>query len=305
MLFYYKLKYRIIIRHLSDSGLNPIAFGILILGIFIATSQYLISKTPYTHYIYAIIPIVLTSILSEEKRNTFLKSCFRNRQYYYIRIIENTIIGFPFVALLLINGKFSSALMVLIINWLLVLFKNRRRFSNVVPTPFYKLPFEFLVGFRKTFLLIFIIYGLGGIGIAVGNFNLGIFTLIVLQLICISFYLQPERYFYVWCHSMTSSEFLLHKCKILIVYTILLSSPMLISLLIAFNDRYLAIIAVQIVGMSSVIASALSKYAYFPRTLPLPEFVIFVLILIFVPSVLICWPYLYVKSRRSLKKVLE
>lgn len=305
MFFYYKLQFRIITRHLSDSGLNPMVFWIFILGIFAIVSQYLILKTSYAHYIYALIPIVLTSILSEEKRNTFLKSCFRNREYYYIRIIENTIVGFPFVFLLLINGKLSSALIVIIVNWLLVLLQNRRKLSTVVPTPFYKLPFEFLVGFRKSFLLILILYGIGGISIVVGNFNLGLFTLIILQVICVSFYLQPERYFYVWCYSMTSSEFLLHKFKILIAYTILLSFPVFISLLIGFNHNYLIIIAVQIIGISSVLSSALSKYANFPQTLPFPQFMIFVAALIFVPSVLLCLPYLYVKSRRCIKKILE
>ncbi|SJN48793.1 hypothetical protein FM107_17665 [Sphingobacterium sp. JB170] len=59
------------------------------------------------------------------------------------------------------------------------------------------------------------------------------------------------------------------------------------------------------IGCLTVIASLLSKYVYFPRSLPIPDAILFLLGVIFVPSVLVFILYFYVKSRGNLKAILK
>jgi len=249
--------------------------------------------------------MVLTFCLNGSSRNIFLKFNFSNRHYYLIRALENIIVGLPFILLLIVNGKLLIPVIIMIANGLLIFIKEGRKATYVLPTPFYKLPYEFIVGFRKTFLIILLSYFICGISITVGNFNLGVFSLIIIQIISFSFYLDPESHFYVWIYSMTFSQFLLNKVKILILYSTVLSLPIAIALGIAFSDQFLILIIVQIIGYVSIVSGLLSKYTYFPNRMPLPIFVLFIIALIFIPLVLVCMPYFYVKSRTSLKEILK
>lgn len=305
MKFYFVLRCRLISRYLADSGINPVLLCLIILISFVMLSQYLISKTTYAHYAYALVPVILASGLSSVERNIFLRSCFSDHQYNGIRLIENSLVALPFVIMLAVNLRFTGALIAILFSSLLSVIRVSPRYHVVIPTPFYRFPFEFLVGFRKAFPMIVIAYIFAGIAIAVANFNLGVFSLILLLLICLSFYMEPESKFYVWCYSMTSTEFILSKLKVLIIYMSMLTFPVLIALVVAFSDRYMGLLAVQVVGYISACAALLAKYSWFPRRLPLPHLIIFTIAVIFVPSVIVLIPYYYFKSRSALKEILK
>jgi len=100
-------------------------------------------------------------------------------------------------------------------------FKNQLNYT--IPTPFYKKPFEFIIGFRTAIGMIGFAYFLTIMGISVGNFNLGIFSLLVVFLTSFSFYAQPDSQFYVWIFSHSSATFLLDKIKIGIGYITILA----------------------------------------------------------------------------------
>ena len=76
-----------------------------------------------------------------------------------------------------------------------------------MPTPFSKNPFEFTTGFRRTLLIFPLAYALTVIAINVDNLNLGIFSILLIFLIVLSFYSKPEEEYYVWVHADTPKSF--------------------------------------------------------------------------------------------------
>ncbi|MBK7030860.1 MAG: hypothetical protein IPH45_17355 [Bacteroidales bacterium] len=79
---------------------------------------------------------------------------------------------FLLFALSIISDPFSPA--IFIRNFSFTTHNSRWNFT--IPTPFSKHPFEFAVGFRKTFLAWLFAYFLTIMAISVGNFNLGVFS---------------------------------------------------------------------------------------------------------------------------------
>jgi hypothetical protein len=66
--------------------------------------------------------------------------------------------------------------------------------------PLYKYPFEFTVGFRTNYFMFFITYFLAIMAIHVDNFNLGIFSLILVFLSCSAILQIQKNEFYVLFH---------------------------------------------------------------------------------------------------------
>jgi len=81
MKFYIALQFRWMFRQISDVGFNVIATCSIIILAFLVLSNYIISLTAYSAYVYAISCILVTASLNDLKRNDFLKSCFSNTKY--------------------------------------------------------------------------------------------------------------------------------------------------------------------------------------------------------------------------------
>ena len=118
-----------------------------------------------------------------------------------------------------------------------ILFVLKSRFNFHLPTPFYKYPFEFTIGFRTNFILYIFAYFLTIMSIVVSNFNLGIFSLIATIIGCTTYFTYSENKFYIWIHSLNPKEFLYAKSKMIVLYTTILCSPILISLSIQFYNK--------------------------------------------------------------------
>ncbi|MBS1611989.1 MAG: ABC transporter permease, partial [Bacteroidetes bacterium] len=98
---YLLLQCRMNNRKLRDAGLPPVLGYVLIVAAFVGLSYYLFSKSQYAQYIYPLLALTLLSPLAETKRCEFLKTTFGDAQYSKLRIAENLILVFPFVAFLL------------------------------------------------------------------------------------------------------------------------------------------------------------------------------------------------------------
>jgi hypothetical protein len=148
-------------RRLSDDfpPLVSYLFALLIFFVFVGLSMSLFYKTTFAPYLYVLISLYLTSNLSEIKRNDFLEICFGNERYRKVRILENLIVALPFVIFLIYKQQFYPGIFLLAFTVLLALSKFKMSYSMTIPTPFYKKPFEFTVGFRNTFFMFFIAYG--------------------------------------------------------------------------------------------------------------------------------------------------
>jgi hypothetical protein len=80
---------------------------------------------------------------------------------------------------------------------IMTLFNFSTNVNVTVLTPFSKKPFEFTAGFRKTFYVFLIAYVLTYIQVSVGNFNLGVFSVLLIGITCFSYYSKVENDYFV------------------------------------------------------------------------------------------------------------
>jgi hypothetical protein len=175
----------------------------------------------------------------------------------------------------------------------------------VIPTPFGKHPYEFASGFRKTFLSFFAAYGLMIIAVAVDNFNLGMFTLILNIFVICSFYLQEENVYYVWQYAMTPTQFLFYKTKTAFIYSLLANAPVILALVIFNPEHILAVIICFLVGLIYLLLSIVLKYDAFPERLDITEAIVMILCLLFPPLLIAMIPYKWNRAEEQLKRILN
>jgi len=304
MKYYFTLQYKILNRHLRAFGLYPILGYLLGVILFVAGSLYLFSKTEYAAYIYAFLALSPLSLLSETKRTDFLKSCFSVQDYSKIRMSENLILIFPFLIFLGFKKEWLVLLGLTFVAILLAKIHFKNQLNYTIPTPFYKKPFEFIIGFRTAIGMIGFAYFLTIMGISVGNFNLGIFSLLVVFLTSFSFYAQPDSQFYVWIFSHSSATFLLDKIKIGIGYITILALPILLGLGYFFPEKWRLLLLFLGLGYLYLSTIILAKYAAFPRAMNLPESIFIVVSVLFPPFLLFVIPFFYRRSIKNLNTIL-
>jgi hypothetical protein len=301
---YFGLQLTLLSRRFADAGIAPaIAYAILPL-VFIGFSLFLFYKTEYAPYIYMLLALSLTTHLSERRRNVFLKTCFGDAKLKQIRIIENLLIVSPFILFLLYKQLFPLAPGLLMLAMLLALVNLRTSVSMVIPTPFYKKPFEFTIGFRNTFYIFLAAYGLTAIAISVANFNLGIFALLLTFGITLTYYSKPEHPYYVWMHAHDAKGFLFMKIRTALLYVTILAVPIIIALGIGFPEHILILLGFIALGIAYLISMIVSKYAAYPDELNLPQGLLLALCIWLPPMLLIIIPLLFRKSTRRLSHLL-
>lgn len=301
---YFNLQIKMTIRKLSDFGLNPlIGFCLLLVG-FILGSIYLFSRTEFAEYIYILIAISFVSRLSEEKRSDFLKSVFFIRSYFKLRIIENVIVIFPFVLFLVYKQSFLSILILTIMAFIMAFYNFNNSLNYTIPTPFYKKPFEFAVGFRNTFYLLFMAYFLALMAVIANNFNLGVFSLILVFLMSVFFYSKPENEYYIWIFNKTPVGFLYEKVKIALFHSTILVSPILIILELFFYQNTGYLLLVILLAYVFLAAIIMAKYSAYPYEIGLPQILLICIGLIFPPFLIAVLPFFYLQAIKRLKNIL-
>lgn len=291
-------------RSMRDFGLIPIVGYLISAAAFTGLSVYLFDKTTLAAYLFILVAISFIYALSQTRRNDFLKSCFSTKTFYLIRFTENTILAIPFFIVLIFRHCFLSATALIFISGLLVFFDVENKFRFSLPTPFYKQPFEFVVGFRNAFYVFFFAYFLTFMAVSVGNFNLGIFALILIFLICFTFYTNPENEFYVWIFSLSPQRFLFQKMKIAILFTTTLILPVVASLSLVFPENTSTVFAFLGMGYLFLLTVILAKYSAFPKRMNLPQGFLLAFSLWFPPLLLGVIPYFYLQSVKKLKEIL-
>ncbi len=303
MKHYFLLQKKLIDRHLLDLGLKPFLGYLLVFLVFLSGSFYLFSKANYsqaaTPYIYSLFAAIFVLKMSEKNRCEFLKLCFPSATYFKVRAIENISIVLPFFLFLIFKVCFFAAFILLIISILSIFYTAKNNFQIVIPTPFFKYPFEFTIGFRQFFLAILACYAVAVIAVKVDNLNLGLVVFILLALIAMSFYTKPEPYFYIWIFAENRQQFILKKIKIAIFYSFILFLPINILLSIFYFDKILLILGIQFLGTLYVVLGLLGKYAAYPSEINLPQAFSIGLCVVFPPLLLVFIPLFYLKSLKN------
>jgi hypothetical protein len=292
-------------RKIKEAGLPPLLGYLFVLIAFVLLSAYVFQKTDFAKYLVILISLSSIFKLSENTRADFLLSTFGDKIKMQIRILENTILCLPFVLLLLYKSCFLEASMLFLCSLLLSLFTLQSAFHFTIPTPFSKNPFEFSTGFRKSFFLFPIAYALTFMAIKVDNFNLGLFSMLLIFLVAMSYYPTPENEFFVWVHADSPRSFLKKKMTVALSYVMLLASPILISLLIFYPmefEKTLLFLLISVLLLPTII---LAKYTAYPTEINFPEVIKIALCLFFPPLFVVMIPYLYFKAGANLNYILN
>ena len=301
---YFHLQSKMLHRKVVDLGLPIGLIYPILLVLFIGASAYLFSAIGFASYIYAAIALSAISALSEPRRNTFLRTVFSLKRYKVLRIVENLIFATPFVLFLCVNGSFLMALVLYALAIVLALFRFKVGGSRAMPTPFGKHPFEFMVGFRKLFFVVPILYVFTGIAAREANFGIAVVSLLLLTFVCLSFYAKPEANFYVWAHNSTPKQFLLAKIKRGCIQFSVLAIPMVVCTGIFFVDDLVILLCFYVLCLAYLAAFVLGKYAAFPRELSVPQGLLLAISVAFPPLLVAVIPFFYKRSIENLKPLL-
>lgn len=305
MLNYFKLQLLLSSRRLKDAGVHPLPGLVLILIVFIAGSLFLFYKTEYATYIYLFVAVSFVNPLSDKPRNDFLKVSFGNAQYRKVRILENMLVVSPFVLFLFFKLQFVWAGVLVLTAVLWVFNTASTKLNFTMPTPFTARPYEFAVGFRGTYYIVGVAYGLTAIAIGVSNFNLGIFALLLVFAVVLSYYLQPDEEYYVWSHSATPSKFMWGKVVTAYAYSSLLAFPIVICLAVFFKQQAIIPFAVMFLSYLYIACTVAARYSAYPNEISLPQGILLTLSLLIPPALIFTLPYLINAAVNRLRPVLK
>ena len=301
---YFVLQYRMINRHLTEFGIHPLLGYVCGALIFAAITAYLWYVSPYAPYMYALLGISMTTLLSETGRVNFIKQWFSKRAFLQIRALENLIVVLPFVIGLLVTHQWLFALAVAFISLLLSLITVNSSLNIILPTPFSRYPFEFAVGFRKNFPVFLFAVFLLVMAILYTNANLGLFVIALVILICLGFYMSSEPAYLVWVHHMKPVTFLWHKIKLAVLNVTILVLPFAITFTLFFPGYGFYMLIIFLLGLLYLVTALLGKYAFFPTTMNLPPGLLMAFSFLFPPMLLFLLPYFYRRCIQQLNPIL-
>jgi hypothetical protein len=302
---YFALQFTMTNRRFRDAGVVPIfAYFILTTGFYIL-STFLFKTTEFAVYIYPFLYINFIGRLSETQRCEFLTVCFGDNQFKKIRIAENLICALPFISFLLYKQLIIPILFIFLVTIILALLNFRAKFNYTVYSPFTKRPFEFTTGFRNTFLLFIVAYVLVIIAASVNNFNLGIFSLMIVFGSSFSFYLSTENEYFVWSYNLNPRNFLINKIKTAVLYSSALAIPIVVFLSFYFQQSIGLLLIFLLIGWGWLICTIVIKYSSYPNEINIPNGILLALCLTLPPMLVILTPLLFYKAGKRLKNILK
>ncbi len=276
----------------------------LTLVLFIAMSAYLLYTMEYGDYLYCFLALTTVVNLGAEKRNRQLRILFSQAEYLKARLLENCLVILPFALCLLYAREWLLVLGLLAIAGLLVFYTFVKTNFAVIPTPFGKLPFENIVGFRKSILGVVFLYFLVFKGIQVENFNLAVVSFGVLFLVAMSFHAKPEPVHFVWIFSDTPRRFLSKKVGFSAMCASILALVPLVALGYFFPENFGLSLLVFFVGQLFLLSMIFAKYSAYPNEMNLPQAILYGLSLMFPPIFPFVCILFYRKAKNNLKQIL-
>jgi hypothetical protein len=302
---YFLLQVKRIDRIFREIGINPWIGFLLSILIFALLSELLFYKTSLAKYILMLTALSALFGLGEKQRTEFVQTVFGDLQYRGIRMIENLIFVLPFMIVLIIKYCFVETFVLLVSAVILAFFTQRYDLNFTLPTPFSRRPFEYAVGFRKTFLFFPVAYALIVISLMVDNMNLGIFSMMLVFLVTLTYSSAPEFEYFVWIHSRSPKSFLKFKSLHAMKNASLLAAPILLSLSCFYPTQSFIFVALFLIGNLYVLTIVIIKYSVYPYEMNLPEGIVLTCSIFFPPILLLILPFYISKANRKLSSYLN
>lgn len=291
-------------RRLVDFGLPPLIAYVAMPVLFVILSYQLFANLAYAEYVYSFTALGVVSKLHEQKRNDFLKTIFSKGRYLATRAIENSIYVTPFVGYLIFEHEIGISLCLIVSACALVPLQFNSKLVFHLPTPFSKKPFEYVVGFRRTFFVIPLSYLLMYISYTVGNFNLGIFSLLLMGGICMSYYTQLENEYFIWNFSVNARKFLWMKLRANLINFSVLSLPILIALIVSQPERTMVVFLVYLLCLAYLTILLFAKYSSYPKDMNVQQAIYIAISLMLPPVIVLLIPYFFNQSVKRLQSLL-
>ncbi len=302
---HFQLQYKLFNRHLREFGISPWLAYALMAVLFVGISELFFSRMTAPEYIYPLIALSFFSILQNAERSEFFKRIYLPQKYQKIRIAEYILLALPFIFFLLYKMAFLSSMGFLVIVLTMSFLPNVKMSGPSLPTPFGRFPFEFPVGFRKSFLVFILAAILLGMGIKVDNFNLGMFSIALVFFVFLSYFNLAEPPTYIRFFSYSKNEFLQRKMKTAALYSIGFALPFASVLGMFYPDKILFIILLLFLGLLYVWAALLGKYAAYPSALNILQGFALGFSLMFPPLLLFIIPWFYKLALKNKKILLD
>ena len=285
--------------------MHPVVAIVMAVSFFVGASWLVMEQMDGGEWIMASLAAVLAFSLNTASKQELLLSIFNHRKYYQIRWIENMVGLLPFLLVLLSYQAYWFGLMLVPLATLMIFLPARSKVSLVIPTPFGRIPFEPIVGFRRWFIAIGLIYFVFVMGIRSENFNLAVVALPLLALLTMAFYYEPEEEQIVWNYRLGYKSFIRRKLVNSLVTYFLLSSAAVILLLVFHLDSLLVVLVVWFVGMVYLQLLILTKYTVYPNEIGISQ-AIYLAIALWLPvSLFYFFPAFNKQARTQLKGLLE
>ena len=301
MRYYFQLQFLRFNRILIASGFHPTIMYFLMVLVFVTISHITINTLEKGNWIYGVITIYLFSKFHNPE---LISLIFSKHELRKLRIVEAFIFSIPFSTMLFFYQFYLSGVLLFFVVLLFSQISFYPRISFVIPTPFYKRPFEFITGFRIAWPLLFVTYSLQLIAMEVGNYNLAVFSFVVICFTLVAFYAKPEDQSFIFIFASKPEQFLLEKTKTAALFSALLSLPLFITMTFAFPEHWLINSILFLLGLILPIVGVLNKYAHFPLESELINSLLIGFCLLFPPLFLFIIPYLYNKATINLKNYL-
>lgn len=303
MKYYFKLQYRRSVRFFEERGFSPILSFLLLGAVFAGGTYLLTARTVYAGWVILLVQLFILIPLNRVDRFGHLKILFKTGQIFKIRMIENFLLSFPFfISLLFVDGK------LILVSWSVLLFITVRplriKIFRSIPTPFKNYPVILPSGFRRLFVLHFLLILFGVFAIVIGNYNLALFTIVGQWIVLVGYYHKSEPVEYVWIYSLNPSRFLKKQMKDGWIGASIIILPLLIFLILTNMEAWYLPIVIFILGILNLTNLILLKYTDFPDETALSNGVIASLGVLLPPLLIFMLPYFYRKAKTNLKQVL-
>ena len=305
MIQYLKLQAKIGVRSIHQFGVHPVIGIPILIVTFVFGSFALYSKFEYATYLYPLLGILSVLRLGNQDRNAFLKSIFKSFQYIKVRSLENMMALLPFVLFQWYKLEFWESGILLMSGAIVAQFPHGGISNFTIPTPFFRWPFEFTVGFRMLFWLCPLAFFVTYMSVHVGNLNLGIFGMELIFLISMLFYFVPEPVFYFWADTHNSYDFLIQKIGIAMLYSSFLALPIFAILFYFFPGNEKLLITFLALGYGYLVMAILLKYSSYPKKISLPQALLLGYSLYYPFIILFILPILFAYVHRRLKRFFK
>lgn len=305
MNYYFRLQLLRLDRKVRELGIHPWVALILGAAAAILAGFLLFAKVTYAHWVIFGMGLASLWSLSQQGKTTHLRDLHSVEDFRKIRAVESFIVSLPFAIILSIHHHFAEAIGILLLSIAFVFVTNQIRLNRTIPTPFKFFPWEFILGFRKTMVGIAFAYFLCIKGMQVDNFNLCVFALLLVFLISMAFYIEPENGYFVWLYKDGPQRFLARKAKYAQICISILTILPMVGMIVCFSEWWMYTLATYVIGSVLLGSAILSKYAAYPGKVSIPQAIIYGLS-ISVPVLLPFTLWMFYKSSiKQLKSILS